>query len=93
LNLSNLKPRHHGLIGQSVLAEKFSFQYKSLFCVIHIDTFADLKDLEPIIIKLQDNASFYITKHFNIKEFHDLEDEDHDEDHYNTDMIVDYYDE
>jgi hypothetical protein len=92
-DLSHLKPRHHGLIGQSVLSDKLSLQYKGIFFLFEITNPNDLLEIWNQLMTIKSNESSYITKHFDIKEFHDLEDEDHDEEHYGEEMIVDYYDE
>lgn len=92
-DLDRLKTRKHGLIGQSILSDKFCFQYKGIFCALEIDKPEDLKDLWMDILKLKRNEEKYITTHFNSDEFNDLEDEDHDEEHWGDEIIVDFYDE
>lgn len=91
--LNHLKTRKHGLIGQNILSDKFCFQYKGVFCVLEIDSYNDLNDLGAEILKLKMNEDAYITEHFDYEEFHDLEDEDHDEEDWGDEIIVDFYDE
>jgi hypothetical protein len=90
---SHLKARHHGLIGQNIASNKLALQYKGIFCLADINSTADLMGVWDELMTIKSNEASYITKHFDIKEFHDLEDEDHDEEHYGDEMIVEYYDE
>lgn len=91
--LSHLKARQHGLIGQNTISDKLSIQYKGIFCLAEINSVDDLVKIWDRLMKIKANETSYITKHFAIKEFHDLEDEDHDEEDCGDEMIVDYYDE